>query len=42
MVLSSGEVTPFTIEMEREGMTGRFELSAKLDGELTVAQQGFN
>ncbi len=40
MVLSSGEVTPFTIEMEREGMEGRFELSAKLDGELTLAQTG--
>jgi general secretion pathway protein H len=42
MVLSSGEVTPFTIEMERDGMAGRFELSAKLDGDLTVTERGFN
>ena len=42
MVLSSGEVTPFTIGMEREGVGGRFELSAKLDGELTLTQQDFN
>jgi general secretion pathway protein H len=42
MVLSSGEVTPFTLEMEREGIDGKFELSAKLDGELTLAEKGFN
>ncbi len=41
MLLSSGEVTPFTLEMERAGIPGRFELTAKLDGELTVSQQGF-
>jgi general secretion pathway protein H len=42
MVLSSGEVTPFTIEMQRDGIEGRFELTAALDGELTVAEKGFN
>ena len=42
MLLASGEVTPFTIEMEQEGIEGRFELSAKLDGELTLAEKGFN
>jgi general secretion pathway protein H len=42
MLLASGEVTPFTIEVEREGIDGRFELSAKLDGELTLTEKGFN
>jgi general secretion pathway protein H len=41
MLLASGEVTPFTIEMERAGIPGRFELTAKLDGEITVTQEGF-
>ena len=42
MVLSSGEVTPFTVEMTRAGIDGRFELTAELDGKLKVVQQGFN
>jgi len=42
MVLSSGEVTPFTLEMTREGIDGRFELTAALDGTVDVVQQGFN
>jgi general secretion pathway protein H len=42
MVLSSGEVTPFTIEMQREGSDGRFELTTALNGELTLAEEGFN
>jgi general secretion pathway protein H len=42
MLLSSGEVTPFTIEMTREGIEGRFELTAQLDGEVDVVQEGFN
>jgi general secretion pathway protein H len=42
MLLSSGEVTPFTIEMERDGIPGRFELTAELDGEVTVSQEGFD
>jgi general secretion pathway protein H len=42
MLLSSGEVTPFTIEMERDGIDGRFELTAQLDGKLTVAERGFD
>jgi hypothetical protein len=41
MLLASGEVTPFTIEMERAGIPGRFELTARLDGEITVTQEGF-
>jgi general secretion pathway protein H len=42
MLLSSGEVTPFTIEMTRAGIAGRFELTAELDGELSVAQTDFD
>ena len=42
MLLSSGEVTPFTIEMTRRGIDGRFELTAELDGSVDVEQEGFN
>ena len=42
MLLSSGEVTPFEIEMAREGVDGRFDLEVALDGKVTVAQEGFN
>jgi general secretion pathway protein H len=42
MLLSSGEVTPFTIEMRRAGIPGRFELTAELDGDVTLAQNGFD
>lgn len=42
MLLSSGEVTPFTIEMTRAGIDGRFELTAALDGTVAVVQEGFD
>jgi general secretion pathway protein H len=42
MLLSSGEVTPFTIEMTRAGIDGRFELTAQLDGKVDVVQEGFD
>jgi general secretion pathway protein H len=42
MLLSSGEVTPFTIEMTRAGIAGRFELTAALDGEVTVLQKEYD
>jgi general secretion pathway protein H len=42
MLLSSGEVTPFTIEMTRAGRAGRFELTAELDGEILVTQKEFD
>jgi general secretion pathway protein H len=42
MLLSSGEVTPFTVEMRRDGIEGRYELTAALNGEIQVAQEGFN
>ena len=41
MLLSSGEVTPFEIEMSRAGVNGRFDLAVALDGKVTVAQEGF-
>jgi general secretion pathway protein H len=42
MLLSSGEVTPFTVEMRRDGIEGRFELTAQLNGDLEITQEGFN
>jgi general secretion pathway protein H len=42
MLLSSGEVTPFTVELRRDGIEGRYELTAALNGEIQVAQEGFN
>ena len=41
MLLSSGEVTPFTVEMMRAGIAGHFELTAELDGDVVVAQKEF-
>ena len=42
MLLSSGEVTPFSLEMTRSGIEGRFELTAQIDGKISVVQEGFN
>jgi general secretion pathway protein H len=42
MLLSSGEVTPFTIEMQRADLEGRFELTAELDGKLSVVQKEYD
>jgi general secretion pathway protein H len=42
MLLSSGEVTPFTIEMGRDGIEGSFELTAELNGDIQVLQEGFD
>jgi general secretion pathway protein H len=42
MLLSSGEVTPFTVEMRRDGIEGRYELTAELNGDIQVKQEGFN
>jgi general secretion pathway protein H len=41
MLLSSGEVTPFEIEMTRDDVRGRFELKVALDGKVDVAQRDF-
>jgi hypothetical protein len=42
MLLSSGEVTPFKLEISREGRGGRFELTGELDGTLKVSEEGFD
>jgi len=42
MVLSSGEVTPFTIGVERGGNEGRYELTTELDGTVTVTEENFD
>lgn len=42
MLLASGEVTPFTIEMSREGIDGRFELAVELDGKVSVVEEDFD
>jgi general secretion pathway protein H len=42
LLLSSGEVTPFTIEMARDGIDGHFELAAQLDGKVTVTEEDFD
>ena len=42
MLLSSGEITPFMVEVSREGIDGRFELEAELDGTLSIAEVGFD
>jgi len=42
MLLSSGEVTPFTVEMTRAGIDGRFELTAEMNGKFSVVQEGFD
>lgn len=41
MLLSSGEVTPFRIEMSRQDIAGRFEIETTLDGKVTVSQKEF-
>ena len=42
MLLSSGELTPFTLEMAREDVRGRFELKAELDGSLSVTKEDYD
>jgi len=42
MLLSSGELTPFTLEMAREDTRGRFELKAELDGSLSVTEEDYD
>jgi general secretion pathway protein H len=42
MLLASGEVTPFTVEMTREGAEGRFTLDVALDGKIARAEEDFD
>jgi general secretion pathway protein H len=41
MILSSGEITPFALDVSREGVRGRFSLTGGLDGKLTMAEDGY-
>ena len=41
MILSSGEITPFEASVYRNREGGHFDLTAELDGTLTVSDDGF-
>ena len=41
MILSSGEITPFVLDVSREGVRGHFSLTGDLDGKLAVAEDGY-
>lgn len=41
MILSSGELTPFTAELSRELAEGRFVLTVGIDGKIEVAEDDF-
>ncbi len=41
MILSSGEITPFVLDVSRDGVRGHFSLTADLDGKLAVAEEGY-
>lgn len=42
MVLSSGEITPFSAEVARAAADGHYAVTAGLDGKLDVAAEGFD
>jgi general secretion pathway protein H len=42
MILSSGELTPFTAEVSRDLTPGRFTLSASFDGKIEITEDGFD
>ena len=41
MILSSGEITPFVLDVSRDGARGHFSLTGDLDGKLAVAEEGY-
>jgi general secretion pathway protein H len=41
MILSSGELTPFELDVSRAGLRGHYSLTGELDGKLTVAEDGY-
>jgi len=41
MILSSGEITPFVLDVSRQGVRGHFSLTGDLDGKLAVAEDGY-
>jgi general secretion pathway protein H len=42
MLLASGEVTPFKVEIARAGVDGRFTLDVALDGKIARAEEDFD
>jgi hypothetical protein len=41
VLLASGELTPFELSIERPPRSGRFILTAELDGKFETRQDGF-
>ena len=41
MILSSGEITPFVLDVSRDGVRGHFSLTGDLAGKLAVAEDGY-
>jgi general secretion pathway protein H len=41
MILSSGELTPFKLDVSRSGLPGHYSLTGELDGKLAVAEDGY-
>jgi general secretion pathway protein H len=41
LLLSSGEMTPFELEVYRDFDGGRYVLTAELDGEMEITERGF-
>lgn len=42
MVLSSGELTPFTAELSRDFTDGRFVLEVGIDGKMEITEDGYD
>ena len=41
MILSSGELTPFELDVSRDGANGHYALTGELDGKLAVEGKGY-
>ena len=41
MLLSTGEVTPFTADIYRDAFGGRYTLVAEFDGKMEISSSGF-
>ena len=41
MILSSGELTPFVLDVSRDGTNGRYALTGEVNGKLAVAEEGY-
>jgi general secretion pathway protein H len=42
MILSSGELTPFTAELARDFTNGRFVLTVGIDGKMEISEDDFD